>query len=108
MIFITGKTIYFLRNHCKTVYDVVTPFIDTKNIMNSSIEGLTTLISSSFNAWLNAVHSEVNSVLVNVLINQFFLKYHLQSIKYFFLLGKGDFIQQLYDSLREKLSLKKH
>ena len=46
--------------------------------------------------------------MVDVLMNRFNLKYHLLSMKNFFLCGKGDFIQQLYDSLREKLSQKKH
>jgi hypothetical protein len=41
------------------------------------------------------------------LFGQFHLKHHLQSIKSFFLAGKGDFIQHLYDTLKEKLSLKK-
>lgn len=40
-------------------------------------------------------------------MNKFYLKHHLQSIKKFFLCGKGDFIQQLYDNLHEILS-KKH
>ncbi len=47
-------------------------------------------------------------VLIDVLMNQFHLKYHMKSMKDFFLCGKGDFIQHLYDSLKEKLSQKKH
>lgn len=53
------------------------------------------------------MHSEVNKVLVETLFGQFNLKYHLQSMKNFFLLGKGDFIQTLYDFLKDKLSQKK-
>ena len=50
----------------------------------------------------------MSQVLVDVLNERFHLKYHLLSMKNFFLCGKGDFIQHLYDSLREKLSQKKH
>lgn len=42
------------------------------------------------------------------MFNQFNLKYHLESMKNFFLVGKGDFIQHLYDNLKDKLSLKKY
>ena len=46
-------------------------------------------------------------MLVDTLFGQFNLKYHLQSMKNFFLVGKGDFIQTLYDFLKDKLSQKK-
>lgn len=104
MIFITGKTIYFLRNRCKIIYNVKIPFLDTKGLIGEG-QGLNL---PALTAWLTAVHEEVNQALVDVLLTQFNLKAHLQSMKNFFLLGKGDFIQNLYDSLKDKLSSKKH
>lgn len=53
-------------------------------------------------------HQEVGAVLVEVLMQRFHLQQHLLAMKDFFLCGKGDFVQQLYDSLREKLSQKKY
>lgn len=100
MIFNTGKAIYFLINKCKVLYNVKTPFIETKNIENISAEGSNTIISPIFMTWLRTVYNEVSQVLVSTLFNQFNLKYHFQSIKYFFLVGKGDFIQHLYDNLK--------
>lgn len=100
MIFNSGKAIYFLRNKCKVIYHVKTAFIDVKNIHEISNEGSNTLVSPIFMNWLNAVHEEVNKVLVDVMFNQFHLKYHLESMKHFYLAGKGDFIQNLYDNLK--------
>jgi hypothetical protein len=100
MIFIAGKTIYFLRNRCKVVYNLRTKFPETKDGNG--------LLGTEFNEWLRETHSEVGAVLVEVLMKQFNLKHHLMSMKHFFLCGKGDFIQHLYESLRETLGHRKH
>ena len=64
-------------------------------------------LGAGFVSWLQEAHTEVGAQLVDVLRRQFHLKHHLQAMKHFFLCGKGDFIQHLFDSLREKLSHKK-
>jgi hypothetical protein len=102
MIFSTGKAIHFLLNRCKVLYQVRTPFLDL-----SHLEDPAALLAGPFRSWLTELHAEVSRALVQTLFGQFHLKHHLQSIKNFFLAGKGDFIQQLYDTLREKLSQKK-
>jgi gamma-tubulin complex component 3 len=102
MIFSTGKAIHFLLNRCKVLYQVRTPFLDL-----SALADPAALLAGPFRTWLTALHAEVSRALVETLFGQFHLRHHLQSLKNFFLAGKGDFIQHLYDTLREKLSLKK-
>lgn len=107
MIFSAGKAIYFLINKCKVLYQVRTPFIDTRDLATLTAASSNSLVSPAFMGWLRAVHDEINSALVDTLFSQFHLKYHLESMKHFFLCGKGDFIQHLYDNLKDRLSLKK-
>lgn len=97
-IFIAGKSIYFLRNRCKVVYSIKATLPEGKNRQLGQV----------FEEWLEETHREAGSALVEVLKGQFHLKYHLLSMKHFFLCGKGDFIQHLYDNLREKLNREKH
>lgn len=101
MIFSTGRALHFLVNRCKVLYQVRTPFLEGPIESGS-------LLGGPFRTWLEKVHGEVSRALVDTLFGQFHLRYHLQSLKNFFLAGKGDFIQHLYDTLREKLSQKKH
>jgi len=99
MIFSTGKAIHFLLNRCKVLYQVKTPFLDLSTLADPA-----ELLAGPFRSWLSQLHGEVSRALVHTLFSQFHLQHHLQSIKHFFLAGEGDFIQQLYDTLREKLS----
>ena len=107
-IFIVGKSIFFLRNRCKIIYEVKTPFIDTKTILEVGQKNTNLLVSTAFTEWLNSIHSEVSQILVETLYKKFHLKEHLTSMKYFFLLGKMDFINSLVDSLGPVLSRKKY
>ena len=102
MIFSTGKAIHFLLNRCKVTYQVRTPFL-----AQTALADPAALLAGPFRSWLSQLHAEVSRALVETLLGQFHLRHHLQSVKYFFLAGKGDFIQQLYDTLKEKLSQKK-
>lgn len=103
MIFSTGKAIHFLLNRCKVLYQVKTPFLET----NTLADNANSLLTGPFRTWLETVHGEVSRALVETLFGQFHLRHHLLSIKNFFLAGKGDFIQHLYDNLKDLLSVKK-
>lgn len=77
MIFSAGKAIYFLINKCKVLYQVRTPFIDTRDLAALSAASSNSLVSPAFLGWLRAVHDEINAALVDTLFSQFHLKYHL-------------------------------
>ena len=80
------------------------PFFDVKIALNDQLYESTSILSLEFKSWLSEVSKKSNSYLVNVLFQQFNLQDHLGAIKMFFLTGKGDFIQSLMESNKEKLS----
>lgn len=100
-IFDAGKTIYFLKNHCKIDYQLDVPFFDVKTALSDKLYESTSILSPSFKSWLFNVSKTVNSFLVEILFNKFDLKRHFHAIKMFYLAGKGDFIQALIDSLKD-------
>lgn len=95
-----GKTIYFLKNRCRCNYSIPIPFIDHEKILNEDICESSNILSTEFKKWLTAVYEDLSQTLVSELKNQFLLKFHLESMKLFFLMGKGDFIQHLVDTLK--------
>lgn len=107
-IFDAGKTIYFLKNHCKIDYQVEVPFFDVKTALSDKLYESTSILSPSFKSWLSHVSNNLSIYLVEVLFNKFDLKKHFYAIKMFYLAGKGDFIQALIDSLKDELSKPKH
>lgn len=94
-IFKAGKTIYFLKKHCKIDFQLDVPFFDVKSALSGKLYESTSILSPEFKAWLNEVSKKSSSYLVSVLLGQFNLKEYLSAIKMFFLTGKGDFIQSL-------------
>lgn len=76
MIYNSGKAINFLKNK-RNIYNVKTPFFKAENVENIGFEGSNTLMSSAFMNWLTTVHKEVNKVLVETLLIEYNLKYHL-------------------------------
>ena len=54
-IFMTGKNVFFLRNRCKVLYKIQTPFFETSNIVTTS-KNTNLLASNKFTTWLNQVH----------------------------------------------------
>ena len=56
MIFSAGKAIYFLINKCKVLYQVKTPFIDTRDLATLTAASSNSLVSSAFLGWLRTVH----------------------------------------------------
>jgi len=99
-IFNEGKTIYFLKNRCKCNYSIPIPFIDPQKILSYDIYESSNILSPDFKKWLTSVYENLSSTLVNELKKQYNLKYHLNSMKCFYLMGKGDFVQHLVDTLK--------
>lgn len=69
MIFSIGKTIYFLRNHCRYNYILDVPFINTKQILETKTYDSKSILSAEFKTWLNTVYELTNKELVMVLFN---------------------------------------
>lgn len=107
-IFNAGKTIYFLKNHCKIDYVLEVPFFDVKTAISDKLYESTTILSASFKSWLFSVFTTSSNYLVEVMLKKFDLKRHFYAMKMFYLAGKGDFIQALIDSLKDELSKPKH
>lgn len=98
-IFNAGKTIYFLKNHCKIDYNLDVPFFDVKTALSDKLYESTSILSANFKSWIEKVSKISSNYLVEVMFNKFDLKKHFNAIKMFYLAGKGDFIQALIDSL---------
>lgn len=105
---IQGKTIHFLKNKCKCNYSIPIPFINPSKILNYDICESSNILSPEFKKWLTSVYEDLSEKLVTEMKQRYNLKYHLGSMKYFFLMGKGDFIQQLVDTLKEEMAKPKH
>ncbi|TXI93528.1 MAG: hypothetical protein E6Q33_03190 [Neisseriales bacterium] len=84
------------------------PYFDSKTIFTDQINESTTILSSAFKSWLKSISDILNKKLVSVLHDKFLLRKHLNSIKMFYLIGQGDFIQKLMDSLHNMLMKPKH
>ena len=52
-IFKAGKTIYFLKNHCKIDYQLDVPFFDVKTALNDQLYESTSILSPEFKNWLS-------------------------------------------------------
>ncbi len=94
-----GKTISFLKNRCRCNYSIPIPFIDHEKILSQDIYESSNILSVDFKRWITTVYDNLSSTLVNELRTQYNLGYHLDSMKFFYLMGKGDFVQHLVDAL---------
>ena len=94
-----GKTISFLKNRCRCNYSIPIPFIDHEKILCQDIYESSNILSVEFKRWLTTVYENLSSTLVNEMKHQYNLASHLNSMKCFYLMGKGDFVQHLVDTL---------
>jgi hypothetical protein len=84
-----GKTIQFLKDKCSCNFSPSIAFINPTQIINSNICESLNILSAEFKKWLRSVYAELSQKLVGVLTQDFSLKYHLQSMKHFFLMGSS-------------------
>ena len=101
LIFNAGKTLHFLKNHCSCDYSLDDEFPDPTSALGDKLHESTSILSPSFKSWLHKISNKLNKQLVRVMFDEFALKEHLNAMKMFFLIGKGDFIQNLMISLKE-------
>lgn len=63
-IFNAGKTLYFLKKHCKIDYILEVPFFDVKTALNDKLYGSTSILSANFKSWLSNVSKTLSNFLV--------------------------------------------
>ncbi|EAA31729.1 hypothetical protein GE21DRAFT_8314 [Neurospora crassa] len=95
-VFLIGKSLNFIRHSCgdhKWVEDY------SKNASRELKYGDT----ATLEAWIDEAHRETMSHLMRLLNDQFRVFDHLEALKRYILLGQGDFIALLMESLAPNL-----
>ncbi|KAJ4402355.1 Microtubule-nucleating Tub4p (gamma-tubulin) complex component [Neurospora sp. IMI 360204] len=95
-VFLIGKSLNFIRHSCgdhKWVEDY------SKKASRELKYGDTTTLE----AWIDEAHRETMSHLMHLLSDQFRVFDHLEALKRYILLGQGDFIALLMESLAPNL-----
>ena len=102
IVFNIGKTINFLRHCCGEEFQLRIDFFDKDAILDSKCTAIT--FAFEFTEWLGDCEKIVNQELMRVLFSKFKLSKHLDAVKRFLLMGQGDFIDELLDTLGEELN----
>ena len=102
MVFNIGKTINFLRRCCGHEFQIDLEQIESHLVLDSRSSANS--FSGDFTEWLTKCESVADQELLSVMYNKFKLKQHLDAIRRFLLMGQGDFVQVLMDTLSEELS----
>lgn len=97
MIYNTGKTLNFLRQCCNYDYKNNVEFIDYKRLIGKGDTNST--FPDEFKQYLKIVSDAAHKQLMDVLFHKFRLKMHLDAVKRFLLMGQGDFIHTLMESV---------
>lgn len=71
-------------------------------------EDLSSTFPEEFKRWLRVISDRAHKELMDVLFNKFKLKMHLDAVKRFLLMGQGEFIHNLMDSLSKELDKPAH
>lgn len=106
MIFNIGKTINFLKKCCDHDYKIDVELIDVKVLFKQG--DLSSSFPDEFKHWLRLISDRAHKELMDVLFNKFKLKMHLDAVKRFLLMGQGEFIHNLMDSLSKELDKPAH
>lgn len=94
-IFLIGKSLNFIRHSCKDA-DIARVSPDIQSLVYGDIKRTENAV--------NAVYKASSHRLSVVLFGKYKLLEHLRAIKGFLLLGRGDFVEYLMDTLTAKLS----
>lgn len=97
MIYNTGKTLNFLRQCCNYDYKNNVEFIDYRKLIGKGDTNST--FPDEFKQYLKIVSDAAHKQLMDVLFHKFRLKMHLDAVKRFLLMGQGDFIHTLMESV---------
>jgi gamma-tubulin complex component 3 len=94
-IFLIGKSLNFIRHSCEDL-----KYTGVENGLPQLVYGDLKMMEDS----IHNVYKESSARLSSLLFEKYKLRDHLKSVKRFLLLGQGDFVQNLMDTLGDTLS----
>lgn len=95
-VFLIGKSLNFIRHSCGDA-----PWVD--DYSKSSSKELRYGDTATLEAWIDEAYKTTMKRLMDLMTNKFHLFYHLKALKSYLLLGQGDFIALLMESLAANL-----
>lgn len=95
-VFLIGKSLNFIRHSCGDA-----PWVD--DYSKSSSKELRYGDIATLEAWIDEAYKTTMKRLMDLMTNKFHLFYHLKALKSYLLLGQGDFIALLMESLAANL-----
>lgn len=95
-VFLIGKSLNFIRHSCGDA-----PWVD--DYSKSSSKELRYGDTATLEAWIDEAYKTTMKRLMDLMTNKFHLFQHLKALKSYLLLGQGDFIALLMESLAANL-----
>lgn len=95
-VFLIGKSLNFIRHSCGDSLWV-------ENYSKDASKELRYGDTTTLEAWIDEAHKTTMKRLIDLMANKFHLFEHLQALKNYILLGQGDFIALLMESLAPNL-----
>lgn len=95
-VFLIGKSLNFIRHSCGDA-----PWVD--DYSKSSSKELRYGDTATLEAWIDEAYKTTMKRLMDLMANKFHLFTHLKALKSYLLLGQGDFIALLMESLAANL-----
>lgn len=95
-VFLIGKSLNFIRHSCGDA-----PWVD--DYSKSSSKELRYGDTATLEAWIDEAYKTTMKRLMDLMTNKFHLFHHLKALKSYLLLGQGDFIALLMESLAANL-----
>jgi gamma-tubulin complex component 3 len=102
----TGKSVAFLQELCMEASEPL-KFMGVDAALNAAnkLDARTLwAMDGELQACIEAAHRDVSRRALAVMLNEGKLSLHLQALRNYLLLGKGDFVRQLMENLMPKLS----
>ncbi|ESU16554.1 hypothetical protein FGSG_09910 [Fusarium graminearum PH-1] len=95
-VFLIGKSLNFIRHSCGDAMWV-------EDYSKAASKELRYGDTATLEAWIDEAHKTTMKRLIDLMANKFHLFKHLQALKNYILLGQGDFIALLMESLAANL-----
>ncbi|PSR92015.1 Spc98 family-domain-containing protein [Coniella lustricola] len=95
-VFLIGKSLNFIRHSCGDA-----PWVD--DYSKSSSKELRYGDTATLEAWIDVAYKTTMQRLMDLMTNKFLLFKHLRALKSFLLMGQGDFVVLLMESLSANL-----
>ena len=105
-IMIIGKSINFLYFECKESFQIP-PHMASLSVAKQGIASFQRLIRKDFRyenmatiqLFIESMYAKISQDVLRILMDKYQLMNHLEALKKYLLLGQGDFIQYLMDSV---------